>query len=74
MAACQHDALVEINAQLQEGELLFAFLDDVYVLCQPERVKVVYQLVEKTLEKRTGIHCNKGKTGVWNKCGKNHQR
>ena len=30
----QHRALVSIQAQLKEGEGLFAFLDDIYVVCR----------------------------------------
>ena len=32
-----HDALAEVKEQLQDGEVIFAFLDDVYALCAPER-------------------------------------
>ena len=28
-----HDALAGVKEQLQEGEVIFAFLDDVYALC-----------------------------------------
>ena len=31
-------ALLAVNARFIEGESLFAFLDDLYVLCSPERV------------------------------------
>ena len=39
----QHRALLAVNARLIEGESLFAFLDDLYVLCSPERVGEVPQ-------------------------------
>ena len=34
----QHPALEAVNRQLRAGELLFAFLDGVYVVCSPARV------------------------------------
>ena len=34
----QHRALEAIAEQLQENEKLFAFLDDIYVVCDPDRV------------------------------------
>ena len=34
----QHNALRAVQAKLQEGELIFAYLDDVYIVCSPERV------------------------------------
>ena len=43
----QHAALEAVQRQLQEGEHLFAFLDDVYVLCQPERVRVLFDLLRR---------------------------
>ena len=40
-----HNALVEVQAIWQDDEHLFAFLDDVYVLTSPERVRDVFNLV-----------------------------
>ena len=34
----QHGALLAIQERLLEGERVFAFLDDIYVVCMPERV------------------------------------
>ena len=36
-----HEALREVSEQLLPGEKLCAFLDDVYVVCQPERARAV---------------------------------
>ena len=36
----QHRALVQVQAGWRGGERLFAFLDDIYVVCPPERVDV----------------------------------
>ena len=33
----QHPALEEVRGQLRPGEAIFAYLDDVYVLCLPDR-------------------------------------
>ena len=45
-----HDTLVKVKEQMQEGEHLFAYLDDVYILCKLARVKVLYDLVKQTLK------------------------
>ena len=65
----QHAALEEANAALQPGEFLFAFLDDVYAVCAPERVVPVFQTLAAVLEQHAGIHVNLGKTRVWNAAG-----
>ena len=49
------------------GEHLFAFLDDVYVLCQPERAREVFDLLESKLLEHIVIHLHLGKTKVYNK-------
>ena len=41
----QHQALQAAHAQLQAGETLYAFLDDIYVTVSPERVRPVYDLL-----------------------------
>ena len=65
----QHDALEAINRQLLEKEHLFAYLDDIYVVCKPDRAQAVFELIERTLSAHTGVHCNMGKTRVWNRGG-----
>ena len=37
----QHPALEAVAAQLQPGEALYAFLDDVYAVVEPNRVRPV---------------------------------
>ena len=37
----QHQALQAAHEQLQAGETLYAFLDDIYVTVSPERVRPV---------------------------------
>eukprot|EP00973_Karenia_brevis_P032408 4469203-Karenia_brevis.AAC.1 len=65
----QHPALVAARATLREGEELFAFLDDIYVVCQPDRAKVIFDEVSRQLALNCGISVNLGKTRVWNKGG-----
>ena len=48
-----HNALAAVKIHLVDGEHLFAFLDDIYVLCSPERI--------------AGIQWHEGKTRVWNR-------
>ena len=66
----QHRALVEVQASLRAGERIFAFLDDIYVVCSPERVGDVYKLVEHALRTKTGISIHLGKTKLWNAEGR----
>ena len=44
-SASPHDALCEVSGQLQEGELLFAYLDDVYVVSKPDRTRFLYDVL-----------------------------
>ena len=65
----QHQALQAAHEQLQAGETLYAFLDDIYVTVSPERVRPVYDLLSEHLFNHTGIRLNTGKTRVWNGAG-----
>ena len=60
----QHSALQAVQGQLQEEERLTAFLDDVYVVSQPERVGAIYAVLQEELFTRTGIRVHGGKTKV----------
>ena len=64
-----HEALDRAQAELQPGEHIFAFLDDVYALCAPERVREVYNCLERHLTSVAGIWLHQGKTRVWNRAG-----
>ena len=46
---------------MEEGEHLFAYLDDVYVVASPCRIRELYDLISRTLERRAGIQVNTGK-------------
>ena len=65
----QHRALLAVNARLVEGESVFAFLDDLYVLCSPERVGEVHKVIQQELWSRANIRVHHGKTKVWNRAG-----
>ena len=66
----QHSALDAMISRLQEGEsALFAFLDDLYVMCDPGRVAEVYSILEEELWRHARIQIHQGKTKIWNKGG-----
>ena len=60
------NALEEVRQSLEEGEWLFAFLDDVYVLCSLERTRIIHDLLAETLGERAGIRMHTGETRTWN--------
>ena len=43
----QHPALSAASAQLEAGKKLFAYLDDIYIVCRSERVGAVFNLLER---------------------------
>ena len=55
-------ALEEVSGSLEDGELLCAFLDDVYLLCAPERVRFLFDLLAEALMRHAGIQLHQGKT------------
>ena len=65
----QHAALSEAAAGLQEGEAIFAFLDDTYVVSAPERTVALHGALEDALWRHARIRLNQGKTRVWNAAG-----
>ena len=64
-----HDALVAVQAELREGEALFAFLDDVYAVSGPNRTREVFELLSQHMWRVAGIRLHTGKTRVWNRSG-----
>ena len=64
-----HDALQRLKEGLFPRELLFAFLDDVHVVCSPNKVRAVFDLLARELSEHAGIQLNEGKTRVWNRAG-----
>ena len=50
---------------------MFACLDDIYVVTEPERVRTVLTLVENALLAWAGISIHQGETKIWNQAGFN---
>ena len=65
----QHRSLDSISGRLRAGEKIMAYLDDVYVVCAPHRVRAVTQIVEEELFRHAHISVHHGKTQVWNRGG-----
>ena len=62
-----HDSLVEVHRNMQPGEHLLAFLDDVRVVSPPGRTRPMYNVLDEKLEAGAGIRLHAGKTRVWNR-------
>ena len=60
-----HNALAEVKGQMQDGEFVFAFLDDVYIISSPARTRTINILVQDRLHTMAGIQLHQGKTRVW---------
>ena len=65
----QHSAMSAVAAGLREGERLIAYLDDLHVVCKPDRVGAVHDLLRVHLWDKCRISLHAGKTKVWNKSG-----
>ena len=65
----QHPSLLAMQEHMQEGEKLYAFLDDVYITCQPHRVRILYDALQQCLWNHSRIRINLGKTKIWNRGG-----
>eukprot|EP00973_Karenia_brevis_P050587 7023383-Karenia_brevis.AAC.1 len=62
-----HDALAKVRGEMEDDEYLFAYLDDVYAIAPPERVRDIYNLLAENLFEHAGIRLHEGKTRVWNR-------
>ena len=62
-------ALDEIQSQLQPGERVYAYLDDIYVVTSPARVRSCYNLFSEVLDRICHIQVNRGKLVAWNRSG-----
>ena len=58
-----------MQAELQEDEVLLAFLDDTYIVTSHERTATAFATLQGALMIETGIHLNPGKTKIWNAAG-----
>ena len=68
-ALAQHPALLAAQQSLQEGEAIFAFLDDIYVISAPERTRPLFNVLRTALWDHARISLSLGKTRVWNAAG-----
>ena len=64
-----HQALLAVQANLLPSERLLAFLDDIYVVCSPERVSDVHASLQHELWRHSRIEVHQGKTQLWNRGG-----
>jgi len=64
-----HDALEQVKPHLRNDEHIFAFLDDVYAIAEPDRVRPIYDLLAAALGEVAGIQLHTGKTRTWNRAG-----
>ena len=55
-----------MSERLEAGEYLFAYLDDLYVVCRPARVGDVHSILQQELFFHAHISIHQGKTKVWN--------
>ena len=62
-----HRALSAVQARLSDNEKVFAYLDDISVICAPERVLEVHHILEAEIFTHTQIGLHHGKTPVWNR-------
>ena len=62
----QHGALQEVQDSLRPNVYLFAYLDDISVVCPHERVSAIYKFLGQALEENAR---HMGKTQVWNRGG-----
>ena len=65
----QHNALHAVQERLLPNERIFAFLDDVYVVCLPDRVAAIHMLLENALWVHARIRVHAGKTKIFNRAG-----
>ena len=63
----QQGALNEVQRLLQPTERLFAYHDDIYFVCRPERVGDLYAALQDALRRHAGIQIHCRKTQVWNR-------
>ena len=57
----QHPALQALQSQLRDDERLFAFLDDIYVVCSRDRVSAIYGILQNVLFHHSSIRVHHGK-------------
>ena len=68
-AMAQQPALHEVQPALREGEAIPAYLDDIYIVAVPERVRELYERYRAALWSHARVELNFGKTRIWNAAG-----
>ena len=65
-ALATHQALVALQPELRPEERSLAFLDDLHLTAQPDRIQPLFQAAPRCLYERARISLNHAKTRVWN--------
>ena len=65
-ALAMHQALVALQPELRPEERSLAFLDDLYLTAQPDRIQPLFQAASRCLYERARISLNHARTRVWN--------
>ena len=60
-------ALREIQEGLPEGAYVFAYLDDIYVVCERDDVHLIFHRIREILTRACHIDINMGKLKAWSK-------
>ncbi len=63
-------ALLAVQSQILPNERVMAFLDDVYVVSEPERTCDLHNLLRQHFWNHSRIQINAGKTQIWNRGGR----
>ena len=65
----QHGALLSLQDFLLPDEHLYGYLDDMYVVCLPDRAGPIFKHLQEALAQYARIQVHLGKTQVWNRGG-----
>ena len=57
----QHPALLASQARLLVNERVFAYLDDMYAVCRPDRCGAVFAILQQELQSHAEIQLHHGK-------------
>ena len=63
-ALAMHQALVALQPELRPEERSLAFLDDLFLTAQPERIQPLFQAAPRCLYERARISLNHAKARV----------
>jgi len=73
-ALAQHGGLAAASRELQGGDRVLSFLDDLYVLTTRSRAWSAFQTVATAVEQHAGVQTHMGKLKVWCRGGGPHPR